>query len=73
MATLAEELEERRGKRSQVEFAQFLGISQGRLSEILGGKASPGLSKTAEAILAHYPELAPLFLPENIAVANVNR
>ena len=73
MTTLASELEKRRAGRTQMDFAAFLGISQGRLSEILAGKAIPGLSKTAAAIIEHYPELAAFFLPRNIAEAKEHR
>lgn len=69
MRTLAEELQDRMGDQTQIEFAEKLGIAQSTLSEILSGKKVPGLNKTASAIAQAYPELAVFFLPENIAGA----
>jgi len=66
---LATALKERMGARSQKQFAQDLQISEGQLSRMLRGKGNPGLTKAARLILKVYPELAPFFLPENIAQA----
>jgi transcriptional regulator with XRE-family HTH domain len=73
MKTLADELKNRMGERTQVEFAEALGIAQSTLSELLSGKRVPGLNRTAAAVVAAFPELAPFFLPENIATAKDER
>lgn len=69
MQTLGEALQERMGSKTQIEFAEELGIAQSTLSEILSGKRMLGLNRAAAAIVRAYPELSALFLPENIAIA----
>ena len=67
--SLAEALRGRMGSRGQAEFAAWLGISQAHLSEILSGKARPGLERAAAAIARRYPDLLPFFVPEDIDIS----
>ncbi len=53
---LIDVLKERRGSRTQEEFAQDLGIPQPTLSRILNGRQRVGI-EMARRIKARYPEL----------------
>jgi len=70
--TLGEAVRRTRGKQSRRAFVRELerktGISltDKALYEIEKGRKAPGLDKSAEALIAAYPELAPFFLPESI-------
>lgn len=66
MSDIALELKRRKGEMSQQEFAEYLGISQAHLSDILSGKQVPGLSPAARAILSRFPDMLAFFVPANI-------
>lgn len=69
MSNVAEELAKRKGQMSQRELANYLGISQAHVSDILNGKYVPGLSPAARAILRRFPDMLSVFLPAEIGTA----
>jgi len=49
------------------DFADYIGVSTTQVRNWLRGRNISGLSGAAEALCRKWPELLPLFLPEEIA------